>query len=49
MSGKIHEGTPKGSVEEIAGLQTYVASPKDGSKTKTVIFLVDSKLIVPSR
>jgi len=41
LSGKIQEGKPKGRVEEIAGLQTYVAEPKDGSKAKTVIFLVD--------
>lgn len=42
LSGKIQEGKPKGRVEEIGGLQTYVAEPEDGSKKKTVIFLVDS-------
>ncbi|KAI5240458.1 dienelactone hydrolase family protein-like protein [Aureobasidium subglaciale] len=41
LTGKVQEGTPKGHVETIAGLQTYVAEPKDGSKWKTVIFLVD--------
>lgn len=41
LTGKVQEGTPKGHVQTIAGLQTYVAEPKDGSKTKTVIFLVD--------
>lgn len=44
LTGKVQEGTPKGHIETIAGLQTYVAEPKDGSKWKTVIFLVDSKL-----
>lgn len=48
LTGKVQEGTPKGHVETIAGLQTYVAEPKDGSKSKTVIFLVDSKSSVPS-
>lgn len=43
LSGHVQQGTPKGHVETIAGLQTYVAEPKDGSKWKTVIFLVDSE------
>lgn len=42
MSGVLQQGTPKGMVKEIAGLQTYVAEPEDGDKTKTVIFLVES-------
>jgi len=41
MSGVIQNGTPSGKVETIDGLQTYVAAPKDGSKAKTVIFIVD--------
>lgn len=43
LTGKVQEGTPKGHVETIAGLQTYVAEPKEADKSKTVIFLVDSK------
>jgi len=41
LSGKVHEGTPTGKVETINGLQTYVATPKDGSKAKSIVFLVD--------
>jgi len=41
VSGHLHEGTPKGSVEQIAGLNTYVSKPQDGSKAKTVIFISD--------
>ena len=41
LSGKVHEGKPKGREQEIAGLQTYVAEPENGDKSKTVIFLVD--------
>jgi len=41
MSGSVHDGTPTGRVETIDGLQTYIAAPQDGSKAKTVIFLVD--------
>jgi len=41
LSGKVHDGTPTGKVETIDNLQTYVAAPEDGSKTKTIVFLVD--------
>jgi len=41
LSGKVHEGTPTGKIETIDNLQTYVAAPKDGSKAKTIVFLVD--------
>lgn len=43
LSGKVHDGTPVGHVEEIGGLQTYVSEPESRSKAKTVIFIVDSK------
>ena len=43
LSGRIQEGKPKGREQEIGGLPTYVAEPENGDKTKTVIFLVDSK------
>jgi len=42
MSGVLQQGTPTGTVKDIAGLQTYVAEPANGDKTKTVIFLVES-------
>ena len=42
LSGTVHAGTPKGTVETIDSLQTYVAAPKDGSKAKTIIFMTDS-------
>jgi len=41
LSGKVHEGTPLGKVETINELPTYVAAPKDGSKAKSIVFLVD--------
>ncbi|TKA65623.1 hypothetical protein B0A49_08358 [Cryomyces minteri] len=41
LSGKLHEGKPAGRVETIGGLQAYVAEPENGSKEKTVVFLVD--------
>lgn len=47
LTGKVQEGTPKGHVETIAGLQTYVAEPKEANKSKTVIFLVDSRSSSP--
>ncbi|MCJ1485296.1 hypothetical protein MMC06_005470 [Schaereria dolodes] len=50
LSGSVHEGEPKGRVETIGGLQTYVSEPKDKSTAKTVIFIVDnmvSELINP--
>lgn len=47
LSGKIHSGQPKGREQEIAGLQTYVAEPESGDKSKTVVFLVDSPFPPP--
>jgi len=41
LSGKVHEGTPTGKVETIDSLPTYVSAPQDGSKAKSIIFLVD--------
>jgi len=41
LSGKVHEGTPAGKIETIDNLQTYVSAPKDGSKSKAIVFLVD--------
>lgn len=41
LSGKLHEGAPTGNIETIDNLQTYVAAPKDGSKAKSIVFLVD--------
>lgn len=41
LSGSIHTGTPKGRVEEIGGLQTYIAEPESKSKAQTIVFLVD--------
>jgi len=41
LSGSVHEGTPTGEIEKIGELQTYVAAPKDGSKAKSIVFIVD--------
>ncbi|MCJ1413671.1 hypothetical protein MMC19_007793 [Ptychographa xylographoides] len=41
LSGKVHNGIPAGHVEEIGGLQTYVAAPESQSKAKSVIFITD--------
>jgi len=41
LSGAVHSGTPKGKVETIGNLPTYVAEPDNGDKSKTVVFLVD--------
>ena len=42
LSGKVHSGTPKGKEEEIGGIPVYVSTPQNGSKEKSVIFIVDS-------
>lgn len=49
LSGHIANGTPSGTEEQIGGLQTYVAAPKDGSKKKSIVFLVDSQYYVIPR
>jgi hypothetical protein len=44
LSGKVNSSlTPTGQEETIGGLPTYVAAPKDGSKAKTIVYIVDSK------
>ncbi len=43
LSGTLHEGKPTGRVDNIGGLDTYIAEPKGGSKTKSIIFISDSK------
>ncbi|KAF2014722.1 dienelactone hydrolase family protein-like protein [Aaosphaeria arxii CBS 175.79] len=41
LSGKVKEGKPTGIEKTIAGLNTYVAEPENGSKEKSIVFLVD--------
>lgn len=42
VSGSIHEGTPKGKVEQIDGHDVYVATPtKDYPKDKVLLMLTD--------
>lgn len=42
VSGSIHEGTPKGKVEQIDGHDVYVAVPtKDYPKDKALLMLSD--------
>ncbi|KAI9829500.1 MAG: hypothetical protein M1819_006320 [Sarea resinae] len=41
LSGKLHDGTPKGHVDTIGGLRTYVSEPESKSKEKSIVFLVD--------
>ncbi|KAK1234242.1 hypothetical protein PQX77_002549 [Marasmius sp. AFHP31] len=42
VKGAIHEGTPKGKVEKIGGVDTYVATPSvDYPKDKVLLFLPD--------
>ncbi|KAL8902267.1 MAG: hypothetical protein Q9207_004802 [Kuettlingeria erythrocarpa] len=41
LSGAVHEGKPTGRVDQIGGLQTYIAEPKTGSKEKTVVIISD--------
>ncbi|KAL7267453.1 hypothetical protein RUND412_009964 [Rhizina undulata] len=39
--GSIHEGTPKGEIKEIAGVEAYFSYPPSGSNDKVVYFLTD--------
>lgn len=43
FSGSVHEGTPKGTITTIHGLETYVAEPADGVTPKgLVVFIPDA-------
>ena len=40
LSGKLNtSSTPKGTEEQIGGLETYVSAPQDSSKSKAIIFI----------
>ncbi|KZT70800.1 alpha/beta-hydrolase [Daedalea quercina L-15889] len=42
VSGVRHEGTPEGKIEQIGGVECYVATPSgDYDKSKVVLFLTD--------
>jgi hypothetical protein len=40
ITGHLHDGTPKGAVVEIAGVNTYVTG-KPENKDKTLLFISD--------
>jgi dienelactone hydrolase len=37
LSGTLHEGEPRGKLETISGLETYVAIPKEGSANGNIV------------
>ena len=41
ISGHLHSGTPKGQVEVIGGLNTYVSPSPNGSKKAVIIYITD--------
>ncbi|KAL8799091.1 MAG: hypothetical protein Q9182_006154 [Xanthomendoza sp. 2 TL-2023] len=41
LSGVIHEGKPTGRIDNIGGLDTYIAEPKDRSTARSVIIISD--------
>lgn len=49
LSGHINEGKPVGREDQIGGLPVYISEPKDGSKTKSLIFITDSEFPCGSR
>ena len=41
VTGHIHQGTARGTVTQVAGLNTYISAPPNGSKDKTILFITD--------
>ena len=39
-TGTLHEGTPKGRVEKIHGLPTYIADPPSGTEPKGIVVII---------
>ena len=37
LSGTLHEGEERGKIENIYGLETYVATPKDGAANGNIV------------
>jgi len=40
FKGHVHQGTPGGNVTTIHGLQTYVATPREGVTPKGIIVMI---------
>jgi hypothetical protein len=38
LSGTLHEGEERGEIQTISGLETYVATPKEGKANGNVVF-----------
>lgn len=40
FTGHVHEGTPRGIVMKVQGLDTYVTNPTDGRPVKAIIVII---------
>lgn len=40
FSGSVHEGTPRGRIIKLHGLDTYVTEPGDGREVKNIIIII---------
>ena len=38
--GHVHEGTPKGHVAQIHGLETYISRPAEGTEVKGIVVII---------
>lgn len=37
LTGNIHTGTPRGELTKVAGIETYLAKPKEGSSNGNIL------------
>lgn len=47
ISGHVHHGDPKGTVEKLHGLDTYVSKPSEGKITKGIIVIIPDAFGMP--
>ncbi len=47
FAGHVHDGTPKGTVEKLHGLDTYVSKPPEGKTAKGIIIIVSDAFGMP--
>ena len=40
FKGNVHEGTPKGSLAKVHGLNTYISEPAEGKPVKGIVIII---------
>jgi hypothetical protein len=47
FAGHVHEGKPKGTIEKLHGLDTYVSKPAEGKTVRGIIIIIPDSFGMP--